>query len=105
LKYLAPYIFRVALSNHRLRKLQAGQVTFRYRERDTRRWKSCTLPVEEFIRRFLQHVLPAGFQKVRYYGLFSSSQRPRLAVARRLLGLPDPPNPNQTDLTPSTPSS
>jgi hypothetical protein len=63
------------------------------------------LPVEEFIRRFLQHVLPAGFQKVRYYGLFSSSQRPRLAVARRLLGLPDPPNPNQTDLTPSTPSS
>jgi hypothetical protein len=46
LKYLAPYIFRVALSNHRILKCEAGQVTFRYRESDTRRWKSCTLPVE-----------------------------------------------------------
>jgi len=87
LKYLAPYIFRVALSNKRILKMQDGQVTFRYRERETRRWKSCTLPAEEFIRRFLHHVLPDGFQKVRYYGLFSASQRPRLAQARHLLGL------------------
>jgi hypothetical protein len=103
LKYLAPYIFRVALSNHRLRKLQDGQVTFRYRERDTRRWKNCTLGAEEFIRRFLQHVLPHGFQKVRYYGLFSASQRPRLALARQLLGLPDPADTHQTDLSPAQP--
>jgi hypothetical protein len=99
LKYLAPYIFRVALSNHRILKLQDGQVTFRYRESDTRRWKNCTLPAEEFIRRFLQHVLPKSFQKVRYYGLFRASQRPRLALARQVLGLPDPPDTNQTDLT------
>jgi hypothetical protein len=99
LKYLAPYIFRVALSNRRIVKLENGQVTFRYRESDTRRWKSCTLPAEEFIRRFLQHVLPKGFQKVRYYGLFSSSQRPRLALARLLLGLtvsPEPSKPAQS---------
>jgi hypothetical protein len=99
LKYLAPYIFRVALSNHRLLKLTQSHVTFRYRERDTRRWKHATLPAEEFIRRFLQHVLPTGFQKVRYYGLFSTSQRPRLALARRLLGLPDPADTPQTALT------
>jgi hypothetical protein len=97
LKYLAPYIFRVALANHRLLKLTESHVTFRYRERDTRRWKRCTLPAQEFIRRFLQHVLPEGFQKVRYYGLFSSSQRPRLAVAHRLLGLPPTPEPSQSD--------
>ena len=88
LKYLAPYIFRVAISHRRILKVEEGQVTFRYRENDTCRWKSCTLPAEEFIRRFLQHVLPKGFQKVRYYGLFSSSQRHRLAQARRLLDLP-----------------
>jgi hypothetical protein len=86
LKYLAPYIFRVALSNKRILNLTESQVTFRYREGDSRRWKSRTLPAEEFIRRFLQHVLPQGFQKVRYYGLFSSSQRARLTQARQLLG-------------------
>lgn len=86
LKYLAPYVFRVALSNRRILKCQDGQVTFRYRDSATRHWKTRTLPVEEFIRRFLQHVLPKGFQKVRYYGLFSPSQRSRLALARNLLG-------------------
>jgi hypothetical protein len=53
LTYLAPYIFRVALSNRRILKLQDGQVTFRYRESNTRRWKTATLPAEEFIRRSL----------------------------------------------------
>jgi hypothetical protein len=103
LKYLAPYIFRVALSNHRILKCEAGQVTFRYRESDTRRWKSCTLPVEEFIRRFLQHVLPKGFQKVRYYGLFSAGQRHRLAQARQLLGLTAPAEATVTEPTPPPP--
>jgi hypothetical protein len=86
LKYLAPYVFRVALSNNRILKLQDGQLTFRYRDSATRHWKTRTLPAEEFIRRFLQHVLPKGFQKVRYYGLFSPGQRDRLAQARNLLG-------------------
>jgi hypothetical protein len=93
LKYLAPYVFRVALSNRRLLKLQDGQVTFRYRDRATRRWKTRTLPAEEFIRRFLQHVLPKGFQKVRYYGFFSPGQRHRLALVRQRLGPASLPQP------------
>jgi hypothetical protein len=56
LKYLAPYIFRVAISNHRIVKRENGQVTFRYQESRSRRTRYCTLPAEEFIRRFLQHV-------------------------------------------------
>src|SRR5712691_10998683 len=67
-KYLAPYIFRVALSNNRLRKLEAGQVTFAYKESATDQIKHCTLSAEQFIQRFLQHVLPNRFIKVRYYG-------------------------------------
>jgi hypothetical protein len=107
LKYLAPYIFRVALSNPRILKLQAGQVTFRYRESPTRHWKTRTLPAEEFIRRFLQHVLPKGFQKVRYFGFFSPSQRHRLQQARQLLGpaiSPQPTNLAQLQ-SPSAPPS
>jgi hypothetical protein len=86
LKYLAPYIFRVALSNNRLLKLSETHVTFRYPDPATRHPKTATLPVEQFIHRFLQHVLPQGFQKVRYYGLFSPTQRSRLQQGRHLLG-------------------
>lgn len=105
LKYLAPYIFRVALSNNRILKLQDGQVTFRYRDSTTRHWKSCTLPAEEFIRRFLQHVLPKGFQKVRYYGFFSSGQRHRLHQVRHLLGPADPPQPTPLAQAPAQPAA
>ena len=85
LKYLAPYIFRVAISNKRILKLADGKVTFRYTESGTGQPRICTLAAEEFIRRFLQHVLPKGFVKVRYYGFFSSSSRHRLHQARQLL--------------------
>jgi len=85
LKYLAPYIFRVAISNNRIVKLENDQVTFRYRDTATGQTKLCTLDALEFIRRFLQHVLPKGLVKVRYYGFFSSGQRPRLAALRQLL--------------------
>jgi hypothetical protein len=84
LNYLAPYIFRVAITNRRLVSLNddpAGRlptVTFRYRPSGSRCWRLCTVPLLEFIRRFLQHVLPKGFVKVRYYGFFSSGQRTRL---------------------------
>ncbi len=61
LKYLAPYIFRVALSNQRIVGMTNDQVTFRYRVGDTKQTKTCTLPVEQFMHRFLQHVLPKGF--------------------------------------------
>jgi len=85
LKYLAPYIFRVAISNNRIVKMVEGQVTFRYTPTGQKRSKLCTLPAEEFIRRFLQHILPTGFVKVRYYGLFAPGQRQRLNQARALV--------------------
>jgi hypothetical protein len=85
-KYLAPYIFGVAISNRRIIKMDDGRVSFRYRETETGALKTCTLPAEEFIRRFLQHVLPKGFVKVRYYGFLSVGQRQRLAALREQLG-------------------
>jgi len=84
-QYLAPYIFRVALSNNRLRKLRQGQVTFAYKESASDQLKHCTITAAEFIRRFLQHVLPPRFIKVRYYGLLSPAQRQLLRKARQLL--------------------
>jgi hypothetical protein len=84
-QYLAPYIFRVALSNNRLRHLHDGQVTFAFKESATDQLKHCTVTAEEFIRRFLQHVLPNRFIKVRYYGLLSPAHRQLLLKARQLL--------------------
>src|SRR5712691_9475 len=84
-KYLAPYIFRVALNNNRILTLQDGQVTFKYKESATAQIKTATLPAERFIGRFLQHVLPPRFVKVRYYGLLSPCHRHLLDQARQLL--------------------
>lgn len=89
-KYLAPYIFRVAISNNRILKLANGQVTFRYRATDTGKLRTSTLPAEEFIRRFLQHVLPRGFVKVRYYGFLAPGCRKRLAALHQQLGYLSP---------------
>ena len=85
LAYFAPYLSRVAITNHRLEKCEDGYVTFRVKERTSPAWTHRTLPVAEFIRRFLQHVLPKGFTKVRYYGLLSPSRRPALAQSQTLL--------------------
>jgi hypothetical protein len=90
LKYLAPYVFRVAISNRRLVKLENDQVTFRYRATDTGQFKLCTLSAEAFIHRFLQHVLPKGFVKVRYFGFFAPGCRKRLAALRQQLGQESP---------------
>jgi Putative transposase len=87
LKYLAPYIFRVALSNNRIVRVADDQVTFRYTIGDTGQTAYATLPVEEFLRRFLQHILPKGFVKVRYYGLFRIGMRRSLARLRSQLRL------------------
>jgi Putative transposase len=84
-KYLAPYIFRVAISNKRILNLEDGKVTFSYKESATDQIKFSTVPAEEFIRRFLQHVLPDHFVKVRYYGLLSPSNRCLLEKSRELL--------------------
>jgi hypothetical protein len=86
-KYLARYTHRVAISNRRLVTLEADQVTFRYRDyAEARQEKLLTLSAEEFLRRFVQHVLPKGFMKIRHYGLLASRQREaRLQQARKLL--------------------
>jgi hypothetical protein len=86
LKYLAPYIFRVAISPATAGlKLESGNVTFQYRDGETKQFKIKTVAAEEFIRRFLQHVLPHRFIKVRYYGFLSSSHRKRLEKVKELL--------------------
>jgi hypothetical protein len=85
LKYLAAYIFRVALSNNRIVRLVDERVTFRYTVGDTGRTAYCTLPVVEFLHRFLQHILPKGLVKVRYYGLFRVGMRRSLARLRTQL--------------------
>jgi hypothetical protein len=85
LKYLAPYIFRVAISNNRILKVENDRVTFRYRDTETGSERFCTLDAEEFIHRFLQHVLPKNFVKVRYYGLFSPGLRKPLTALRQQL--------------------
>ena len=90
LKYLARYTHRVAISNHRLTKLEAGRVTFRYKDyKEHGKEKLQTLTAEEFLRRFVQHVLPKGFMKIRHYGLLSSRDRQRrLQQVRQLLLAP-----------------
>jgi hypothetical protein len=87
LKYLARYTHRVAISNHRLVSLADGRVTFRYKDyAEDHRHKTMSLPAEEFLRRFVQHVLPKGFVKVRHYGLLANRHRAeRLQVSRQLL--------------------
>ena len=88
LKYLAPYIFRVALSNRRILGVENDQITFGYTDGRSGQRKTCTLSAEEFIRRFLQHILPTGFAKVRYYGFLSTAKRHTLHQIRQLLQLP-----------------
>jgi hypothetical protein len=87
LKYLARYTHRVAISNARLVQLHDGRVTFRYKEYGAgQQHKTMTLDAVEFLRRFVQHVLPKGFVKIRHYGLLANAQREaRLALCRRLL--------------------
>ena len=90
--YLGRYTHRVAISNDRLVKMEADQVTFRYRDRsnnDTIRLM--TLNTSEFIRRFLLHILPDGFMKIRHYGILSNRNRKtKLAQCKRLLGVDCP---------------
>ena len=85
LKYLMPYLFRVAISNKNIIACQNGKVTFRYKENDSGIYKQMTLPALEFMRRFLQHVLPKGFQKVRYYGFLMPKRKLLLDQIRLLL--------------------
>jgi hypothetical protein len=103
LKYLAPYIFRVALSNNRIVGMQDDRVTFRYRDRKTKQPRLCTLPALSFIGRFLQHVLRKGFVKVRSYGLFSRRQRQMLIELRQRLLVATPSPEATATVVPATP--
>jgi Putative transposase/Transposase zinc-binding domain len=89
LDYLGRYTHRVALSNERILSVQNGQVTFTYRDRkDKDRLKSMTLDAQEFIRRFLLHVLPDGFMRIRHFGFLANrAKKHALPQCRKLLGL------------------
>jgi predicted Zn-ribbon and HTH transcriptional regulator len=89
LDYLGRYTHRVALSNDRILKVDNGEVTFSYRDRrDGNRKKSMTLDAHEFIRRFLLHVLPDGFMRIRHFGFLANrAKKHALPQCRKLLGL------------------
>jgi hypothetical protein len=100
-KYLTAYLYRVALSNRRLVSLEGGKVTFRYNVRK-KGWRTMTLPALQFLSRFLQHVLPKGFQKVRYIGFLHPAATKTFSALKqtledRLLNPKDGPVPPEAD--------
>jgi putative transposase/transposase-like zinc-binding protein len=104
LAYLSRYTHRIAIANSRLVAFDGERVTFKwtdYRAKADARYKLMTLDADEFIRRFLIHVLPDGFHRIRHYGLFANGNRAgNIALARRLLGAPDPaPSSSESDGT------
>ena len=92
LAYLGRYTHRVAISNNRLLSMEQGKVSFRWKDyRDHDSYKTMTLEAHEFIRRFLLHVLPSGFQRIRHYGFLANHVRQaKLAQCRKLLGASAP---------------
>ena len=104
LAYLSRYTHRTAIANSRLVAFDGERVTFKwkdYRAKLGARYKLMTLDADEFIRRFLIHVLPDGFQRIRHYGLFANGGRAEnIARARQLLNVPAPQNaPSDADRT------
>jgi len=85
LNYLARYIHRVAITNNRIISADNGKVTFRYKDSGGAQTKTMTVSAQEFIRRFLQHVLPDGIHKVRYYGLWSPTHHKNLSKIQQIL--------------------
>ena len=100
LDYLGRYVFRIAIANSRIESIGNGQIRFRYRDNKTQQIRHVTLPALEFIGRFLQHVLPRGSVKVRYYGIWSPSRRRQLEHARTLLPKIQPPADSPLPLPP-----
>jgi hypothetical protein len=103
LKYLARYTHRVAISNHRLVSLQEGNVTFRWKNyAQGDRCQTMSLSGIEFLRRFLLHVLPGGFVRIRHYGLMANRHRQeKLALCRQLLNVKEIPETDTSDDTDS----
>ena len=108
LAYLARYTHRVAISNSRLIVLDERGVTFRYkdyRRNGQARYRTMTLSADEFIRRFLLHVLPKGFQRIRHYGLMASAScKTNIARARELIAAPIPQGSRRHRMTRSIPT-
>jgi hypothetical protein len=98
LRYLGCYTHRVAISNHRLVALADGKVTFRWRDSAHKNKKRrMTLPIDEFLRRFLLHVLPRGFVRIRHFGILSTRNRSALLPLCRQLIEADPPPKGRPD--------
>ncbi len=95
LSYLSRYVFRTAISNARILGMDQTHVSFRWKDRKANAWHVERLPGIDFLRRFLQHVLPRGFHKVRYYGLWHSSKRDQSNRAWLLLMLETPADTSQ----------
>jgi hypothetical protein len=91
LDYLARYILRVAITNARILSVANGKISFRYKDSREHCWKTATLPASDFIHRFLRHVLPKRFHKVRYYGFLSPKNRYQLTQIKQAL-LPHAPD-------------
>jgi len=108
LEYLSRYTHRVAISNHRLLAFDGHDVTFRwkdYRAKGRTRYKTMRLDAAEFMRRFLLHVLPGGFHRIRHYGLLANAgRRDNLVIARQLLHQP-PPEPVPATAESTTPAA
>jgi hypothetical protein len=102
LRYLARYVHRVAITDARVLAVTHDQVTFSYKDAQAHTWRRMTLVGEEFLRRFLQHVLPPGFHKVRYYGLWAPAAQ---ATRRRVQEALDttPATPPASNATPNEP--
>jgi hypothetical protein len=100
LRYLSRYTHRIAISNRRLVSADENGVTFKYKDyriEGPTRYKTMTLATDEFIRRFLIHVLPKGFHRIRHYGLLADGNRSEnIAHARELLGAPARPKETET---------
>lgn len=105
LNYLAGYVYRIAISDDRILSIENDRVTFRYRDTRDRQFKTMTLAAEEFIRRFLQHVLPRGFHKVRYYGLWAPGNHPLRQRLQLLLGSGNPADTAPAEEAETTPSA
>lgn len=96
-EYLGRYTHRVAISNNRILKLEDGNVTFKWRDyREEKKEKVMTVTAEEFIRRFLLHILPGRFTKIRHYGLLASRNKTtRLRLCKKLTGTPEKLKPKE----------
>lgn len=85
IRYLAPYVFKVAISDYRIVNVENRRVSFKYKKSNSSRWRTMHLEVMEFMRRYLQHVLPTGFMKIRYFGLLNPNCSVSLKKIRALI--------------------